>query len=150
MLKRVYNKTFWLWIVIISVGLLAQMFRRSDIDRAELQIIDNIELGVTFILALEICLRFLCDWRSFHRSRRNWVDLTLVIITLVMQIPTIHNNERMYAWLTIFQIVRVYRVVWAMPVTRHLLVSSLFPIGEVKLTVNVRPKFSVMCQVCST
>jgi len=78
---------------------------------------------VTFILLLEIILRFLSDWRNFHRSQRNWVDLGLAIITTVIQIPRIRNSGQPYAWLSIFQILRFYRVVLAVSLTRDLIVS---------------------------
>lgn len=125
-LRRLYERTFWLWIIVISGGLLAQMFRRADISPIRAHILDMIELGVTFILTFEILFRLACQWRYFHKGKQNWADSIIVIVTLVMQLPVIHKSGRLYAWLTIFQIVRVYRVVWALPVTRHLLVSLIY------------------------
>lgn len=75
---------------------------------------------------MEIVLRFVTDWRNFHRSRRNWVDLSLAIITAVIQLPAIHRNKQLYAWMTFFQILRIYRVVLAVPLTRNLIVSLIF------------------------
>ena len=85
--------------------------------------IANSETVVTLILVLEIFLRFAADWRNFHKDKRNWIDLGLAIITAVIQIPRIRNSGQPYAWLTFFQILRVYRVVLAVPMTRKLLVS---------------------------
>lgn len=87
---------------------------------------DRVELGVTVILSVEIVLRFLSDWRGFRRSKQNWADLALVVITCIIQLPPIHNSGRVYEWLTLFQILRVYRVVWAIPATRNLLVSFIW------------------------
>lgn len=84
---------------------------------------DDAEKIVTIILLIEICLRFTTDWRNFHKSRRNWVDFGLAVITAIIQIPLIHRSEQVYAWFTFFQIVRIYRVVLAVPLTKELIVS---------------------------
>ena len=83
--------------------------------------INTTELVVTLVLLFEITLRFESDWRNFHKKRRNWADLGLAIITCIIQIPPIRNSGRPYAGLTIFQILRVYRVVLAFPMTRNLI-----------------------------
>ncbi|KAK5015671.1 calcium channel protein, partial [Cryomyces antarcticus] len=88
-------------------------------DRAAF--IDASELGVTVALSVDIVLRFTVDWRNFFRSRRNVVDLALAVITMVIQIPRIHNSGQTYAWLTVFQIVRIYRIVLAIQLTRDLI-----------------------------
>lgn len=77
---------------------------------------------MTLILLLEILLRFVVDWRNFHKDKRNWIDLGLAVITAVMQIPLIRKSGQIYAWLTFFQIIRIYRVVLAVPMTRKLIV----------------------------
>ena len=80
------------------------------------------------ILLLEILLRFTADWRNFFKSRCNWVDLAIAIITAIIQIPPIRYSGQPYAWLTFFQILRTYRVVMAVPLTRHLIVSQIKPL----------------------
>lgn len=84
------------------------------------------ELGVTIALDCEIILRFVADWRHFHKSKRNLVDLGLAIITTVVQIPVIKHSGQPYAWLTVFQIIRIYRVVFAVEMTRTLIVRSTY------------------------
>lgn len=83
------------------------------------------ELGVTLVLLFEIIVRFIVDWRHFFRSKRNIVDLALAIITTVIQIPSIKNSGQPYSWLTFFQIVRIYRVVLAVDLTRQLIMTVL-------------------------
>ncbi|KAI9814476.1 MAG: calcium channel protein [Thelocarpon impressellum] len=124
-LKALYGKTVWLWNLVIVYGLLVQCYRESDMGEGQRRFIDLSETVVTFILLLEILLRFASDWRHFHKSRRNWVDLGLAVITTVMQIPPIHNSGAPYAWLTLFQILRVYRLVLAVSVTRDLIMVVL-------------------------
>ncbi|KAI9851648.1 MAG: calcium channel protein [Thelocarpon superellum] len=124
-LKRRYDQTAWIWDLVIVYGLVVQAFRSAGMSHQRRSFIDNSETVVTLILLVEIVLRFAADWRHFHRSRRNWVDLGLAIITTVMQIPFIHNSGQPYAWLTIFQILRIYRIVLAVPVIRNLIMTVL-------------------------
>ena len=85
------------------------------------------ETVVTIIFDAEIIIRFFVsfpDWRTFFYKKSNCVDLFLAVATSVIQIPPIHNSG-VYRWLTIFQILRVYRVIIAIPVTRNLLVRMI-------------------------
>ncbi|KAI9800334.1 MAG: hypothetical protein M1825_004104 [Sarcosagium campestre] len=120
-----YAKTKWLWILIIVYGLVAQCLRSADMGPQRSKFIDDSETVVTLILLVEIVLRFSTDWRNFHKSKRNWVDLGLVIITSIIQLPPIHGSGRPYEWLTLFQILRIYRVVLAVSVTRELIMVVL-------------------------
>lgn len=88
---------------------------------------DASETVVTLLLLLEIVLRFATDWRNFFKTKSNWVDLALAVITTIMQIPAIRHSGKPYAWLTFFQIVRIYRVVLAVSLTRDLIVSTCKP-----------------------
>lgn len=123
-LQRYYSYTHHFWLVIIAVGLLAQTFRSSHTDHEEEVALNRVELAVTILLFLEICFRFASDWHNFHKKRRNWVDFGIALITVIIQAPAVRHSGRVYDWLTIFQILRIYRVVWAIPVTRNLLVRN--------------------------
>ncbi|OAX84507.1 hypothetical protein ACJ72_01123 [Emergomyces africanus] len=85
------------------------------------QLIDRTELVVTIVLAVEICLRFVSDWRTFFKNARNWVDLALAIITCIILIPSIRYSGRAYAALSIFQVLRIYRIVLAFSVMSDLI-----------------------------
>lgn len=124
-LKRVYNKTKWIWIVVIAYGLICQSLRSAEMSHHRAHFIDVSETIVTLILLAEILIRFVVDWRHFFYSKRNITDLVIAIITTVIQIPPVKNARggRAYAWLSFFQIVRIYRVVLAVPMTRDLIVS---------------------------
>ncbi|KAI4197860.1 MAG: hypothetical protein LQ346_002874, partial [Caloplaca aetnensis] len=123
-LRRLYDKTYWLWIVIIVFGLVIQSLRSADMDVRRAKLVDTTETVVTLILFLEILARFAVDWRNFHQDKRNLVDLAIAVITAIMQIPPIRHSGQAYAWLTFFQILRFYRVVLAVSITRDLIVSS--------------------------
>lgn len=120
-LKMLYDRTYWLWVLLIIFGLIVQALRSSGMSDDRRAFIDHTETVVTIIFLVEIVLRFASDWRVFHRSRRNWFDLFLVVITCIIQIPIIHDSGRPYTVMTLFQILRVYRVVMAFPVTRKLI-----------------------------
>ena len=124
-LKRLFDRTSWLWIVIILFDLSVMCLRTSDMDESRRLFIDDTERIVTFVLVFEIALRFIADWRNFHKSQRNWIDLGLAIVTAVIQIPHIHNSGEAYNWLTFFQIIRIYRVVLAVSLTRELIKKVL-------------------------
>ena len=120
-LKGLFDKTYWFWILAITVDLVVQCLRSANMGEARFKIIMDTETVVTFVLLLEIVLRFISDWRNFFHSRRNLFDLSLAIITTIIQIPAIRNSGQAYAWLSFFQIIRVYRVVMAFALTRDLI-----------------------------
>ena len=119
-LKKIYEKTHVFWILIIVYDLVVQALRSATMSDNRENFIMNSETVVTFLLLLDIILRFLCDWRHFFHGKRNVVDLFIAIVTTVMQIPAIRNSGQPYAWLSAFQIARIYRVVLAVRVTREL------------------------------
>jgi hypothetical protein len=121
-LKRIYDQTEWVWVCLIIFDLIIQALRSSSMSDSRARFIDTTETVVTLIFLVEIILRFASDWRVFHRRQRNLVDLFLVIITCVIQLPPIRNSGRPYTVLTLFQILRVYRVVLAFSVTKKLIV----------------------------
>lgn len=134
--QRLYNQTKIIWITLIAVDLTIQALRTATMSTVSLRVLSiayqrsSLTLGVTETVAtvifdVEIIIRFVIsfpDWRVFLRKKTNCFDLFLVITTSIIQIPAIHNSS-VYGWLTIFQIMRVYRIIIAVPVTRDLLVS---------------------------
>jgi hypothetical protein len=124
-LKRLYDKTSWVWVFVIAFGLISQMMRSANMSDFRRSFINAAETVITLVLFFEILIRLTVDWRHFFRSKRNVTDLLIAIITAIIQIPAIKHayGGKAYAWLTIFQIIRVYRVVLAVPMTRDLIVS---------------------------
>ena len=106
----------------------AGLHRYDVVSRLEVMtnLLDVSELVVTLLLLFEIFFRCVADRRAFIKSRQNWIDLGLAVITSIIQIPVIHKSGQPYAWLTIFQLLRVYRVVLAVSWTRELIVSGLY------------------------
>ncbi|KAF3939441.1 hypothetical protein ABW19_dt0202920 [Dactylella cylindrospora] len=129
--KKFYDKTEFVWIIIIFIGLTFACMRSADMSDNRRDIINGTQLAVTLLLLGEIILRFAVDWRGFFKKSRNWVDLALAIITSIIELPPIRNRETTYAWLTLFQILRFYRVVLFVPVTRNLLLLVLGSVGGI-------------------
>lgn len=119
--KKLYDRSYWLWIIVITIDLIIQCLRSADMGDDRKHFINNTESIATLILLVEIILRFASDWRHFFYSKRNLVDLGLAITTSVIQIPPIHNSGQAYAWLSVFQIARIYRIVMAFTITRDLI-----------------------------
>ena len=127
MLKRLYGKSTYVWIIVIVYGLLVNCTRHDTMGPFLTNFISVSELIVSLVLLGEILLRFVVDWRGFIYSGRDWFDLFLALITTAMEIPTIKHaySGQAYAWLTVFQILRVYRVVLAISITRDLVLLVL-------------------------
>lgn len=124
-MKSLYDKTYWFWIVVIAYDLLCQAFRSANMPLSRAHFIDISEIVVTFILLVDIILRFAVDWRGFHLQKKNWFDLGLALITTLILLPPIRHSGQPYAWLTVFQILRIYRVIIAVPITRSLITLVL-------------------------
>jgi hypothetical protein len=124
--KRVFGYTRWLWIgvIIADVGIQASKTAGDSEDR--IRFLNNMELYFTMAFLVEIVTRFMGsfpDYRAFTKSTSNKVDTALVIITCVIQIPFIRASG-VYPWLTVFQLMRFYRVILAVPRMRPLIVGG--------------------------
>ena len=125
LVQRIYDRTYLFWILVIAVSQVAQMCRSATMSRQRGAIIDLIELVATVLLDVEIVTRLLANWRRFHRSWRNLFDLALAVATSVILIPPIRQSGQPYQWLTLFQVLRTYRIVMAVSVTRKLILLVL-------------------------
>ena len=124
-LQRLYDKTSFFWVFLIAYETFAQGWRSSDMGEQRRNFIDASTYLVSALLDIEIAIRIAANWKYFHRSKRNLVDLFLAVANTVILLPPIRNSGQTYAWLTIFQILRVYRVVLAIPITRDLVLLVL-------------------------
>lgn len=123
-LQRLYDKTSIFWVLVITFALLCQALRSASMSQSRETFINVAEVIATIVLDIEIAFRFAANWKRFHRSWRNLFDLGLAVITTVILIPPIRHS-RAYAWLSVFQILRAYRIVLAIPVTRKLILLVL-------------------------
>ncbi|KAJ7730944.1 Ion transport protein-domain-containing protein, partial [Mycena olivaceomarginata] len=102
------------------------------------------ELSITIAFDVEILLRIAAafpDWRAFfgfgarvsagekaqqgqdrdtRGAGQNWLDAALTVGASVIQVPAIQHSP-VYPWFTIFQLMRFYRVILAVPRMKPLL-----------------------------
>ena len=125
-LKDYYQLTRWFWVALALASLTIQATRTVDPGPVHIRLLNTGELVFTIAFDVEIIVRFasyLPDWRDFFREGRNWLDLILAIGSTVIQIPPIRSSSA-YPWLTIFQLLRFYRVILEVPRMKPLLVSQ--------------------------
>ncbi|SCV68841.1 BQ2448_962 [Microbotryum intermedium] len=119
----IYRKTSLIWVLLALFSIVCQGATTYDMPANQQLLLSTIERYVTLAFGVEIVLRFYAtfpDWRSFLHRFENLIDLGLVIVTAVIQIPVIKHSEA-YPWLTAFQIARFYRVIMAIPRMNRLL-----------------------------
>ncbi|KAI1294553.1 Ion transport protein-domain-containing protein [Xylaria venustula] len=124
-LQRLYDKTSLVWVFIIAYGTFASGWQSSNMTPERKNFVNVSTYLVTGLLNVEIAIRIVANWKFFYRSKRNLVDLFLAVANTVILLPPIRNSGQPYAWLTIFQLLRVYRVVLAIPITRDLILLVL-------------------------
>ncbi|CAG8581095.1 8980_t:CDS:10 [Paraglomus occultum] len=126
-LMRIVEETKYVWVLAILVDLIIMGFRSANMSPETERFLSNTELAFTIAFAIEIIIRFaayLPDWRLFFRKKKNVVDLTLAVVTCLIQVPLIKNSIA-FPYLTAFQIARAYRIVIAIPRMRALLTKVL-------------------------
>ena len=137
-LQRIASKTRWFWILVIVYGLFCQSLRSATMSKSRENFINASEIVVTSLLDVEIAIRLLANFRRFHHKARDLFDLGLAVVTTVILIPPIRNSGQVYNWLTIFQIIRAYRIVLAIPMTKRLIqlvLGNVTGIGNLMLFV---------------
>lgn len=127
LVRQAYKRTRLFWVAAIVADLGIQASRNADMPASKLASLLRLELYFTIAFDVEIILRAIAslpDWRSLWSGGQNITDITLAVVTSVIQIPIIRDSNA-YPWLTFFQLARFYRVILAIPRTRRLLVSRL-------------------------
>ncbi|KAG5365414.1 Calcium-channel protein [Yarrowia sp. C11] len=120
---RWYLRVEWLWSLIIFMSLVVSSTRTADTTDSQETALYVLEIIITSMLTADMVLRFyvyLPNWRIFFLNIANVVDCALGVMCIVILIPPIHNKPVLYGWLTIFQILRIYRVVTFFKFTRLL------------------------------
>lgn len=118
--------TKWFWVILAFTSLTIQATRTVDPGPVHSKLLNTGELVITLAFDVEIIARFasyLPDWRDFFRKGTNWLDLILTVGSTIIQIPPIRTSPT-YPWLTIFQLLRFYRVILVVPRMKPLLVSK--------------------------
>lgn len=124
--KRIFRYFNYAWIAVIVADVGVQASKTAQDSPSRIRFLNNMELYFTLAFFVEIVIRFagsFPDYRSFVKRTANMVDLFLVGTTCIIQIPLIRNSD-VYPWLTVFQLMRFYRVILAFPRMRPLLVRD--------------------------
>ncbi|KAJ6570981.1 Ion transport protein-domain-containing protein [Mycena vulgaris] len=132
-----------LFVLLALASLALQATRTPTISPAHVQVLFRAELAITAAFDVEILLRVaaaLPDWRAFlglgarapgkatdgvrtgASAGQNWLDLGLAVGASVIQIPAIQRSA-VYPWLTVFQLMRFYRVILVVPRMKPLLLA---------------------------
>lgn len=122
-----WEHTRWFWVALVGADIATQAFKTSTMSSKAWNQLEIAEMLFTFVFLFEILCRFAChfpNWRGFS-TKSNFFDLFLAIVTSVIQVPVIKHSGSLYRWLTIFQILRSYRIMQAIPFTRELLLRIL-------------------------
>jgi hypothetical protein len=129
----VYESIRWCWVALALASLVLQATRTDNMSATHEQILDTAELILTLVFDLEIVIRVLAelpDWRNFFLSASNLFDTMLALATTLIQIPAVHSSMA-YPYLTVFQLMRFYRVILEIPRMRPLMVSVLFGSSQI-------------------
>ena len=122
-----YMKPFW--IILVVVDLLCMAAKNNDMSDTELLLLLNVEMVFSLLFLFEILLRMLNqrkDMHAFFKDKMNSTDFIIAIVTCIIQIPPIRNNTLVYIWFTGFQVLRIYRLVVAVPRLRMLMVIMMY------------------------
>ncbi|KAG0244946.1 calcium channel protein [Actinomortierella wolfii] len=111
---------------LVFCNLLVMCFRRYDNPPAKLLVLDRIELAFTMVFLAEIIFRIAghASFGLFMKKKSNVADLVLAVATTVILLPPIYQ-WRWYPYLTIFQVLRAYRLIPVIPPIRAMIVAIL-------------------------
>ncbi|KAI0321538.1 Ion transport protein-domain-containing protein [Amylostereum chailletii] len=124
-IRKLYESIRWCWVALALLSLVLQATFGVDLDPTHREVLDKSELILTILFDAEILIRIaghFPDWRSFMHKGNNWLDTVLAIGSTIILIPAVHNS-RAYPWLTVFELMRFYRVILEIPRMKPLLLS---------------------------
>jgi uncharacterized membrane protein len=117
------------WILLVVVDLLCMAVKNNGMSDQELEALNMVETIFSIAFLFEILIRILNqrkDLKAFFQDKLNTTDFLIAIITCIIQIPPVVENKFVYVWFTGFQVLRIYRLVVAIPRLRALMVSQRF------------------------
>jgi hypothetical protein len=118
------------FLIVASIGIMATRTWRSDpsqirfigkfnilVSNLDLMMcLESAEAGFTIYFAIEIVMRIMAaeSWSSFWKKHSNRVDVFIAVATSVIQLPIVRQLT-WYRYLTVFNVLRFYRVVPLVP-----------------------------------
>jgi hypothetical protein len=146
---RLYHRFSFIWVLIIAADIAVQCSLSDESTKDQINFIYRWQIWTTSALCLENIARFcfyLPYWRAFFFSKSNCVDTVLNVANVIILLPFVHDHEILYAWLTIFQLMRFYRVAIAIPFVRRLWQKVL---GGYKTIFNLTIFLFLLTYLCS-
>jgi hypothetical protein len=121
-----YMKPFW--ILLVATDLFCMAAKNNNMTQQELDRLGTLETIFSLAFLFEILLRLLNERKGvmgFFKNRMNSTDFIIAIVTCIIQVPAIRDNTLVYIWFTGFQVLRIYRLVVAVPRLRSLMVNFI-------------------------
>ncbi|RLV90787.1 Calcium-channel protein CCH1 [Spathaspora sp. JA1] len=144
-LLKYYYKFEFVFVLVIIADLWVQCFRKHEMTEQRRHLLYRFEAGFTAVFLAEIIFRLVIhfpNWRLFFKSRRNCFDLFLAIVTSVIIIEPVKSRlGQAYYWLTVFQLMRFYRVVLLTSITRTLWLKIM---GNIKAIFDLTLFFFIL------
>lgn len=116
-LIKLWKKVEYIFVLIILISFIYGCTKTRE-DGVFPKQYNTWDFITSIILMVEVILRFMIfvvagDWKMFFFSGFNIIDLFLATVTLVISSPTVYNSisSVAYGWLSIFGILRFYRVI---------------------------------------
>ncbi|KAK9478046.1 Ion transport protein-domain-containing protein [Lipomyces japonicus] len=147
--RRIYLSVEPVFILLVFIDFVVQCFKTNTMSDRKSQVLFIIEIITSLLLLFEIFFRFtsyIPRWRFFFLRPENYIDFTLAVITCIILLPAVHDSRIAYPWLTVFQVIRIYRVVVAVNFTRKHWVKVM---GKFYNLVNLVIFFLLMLFLCS-
>ncbi|ORX60316.1 hypothetical protein DM01DRAFT_1332475 [Hesseltinella vesiculosa] len=117
-----------LWVALVVVDIVFLALKNNDMTADQIQLLDYIEFVFSMVFLAEITVRYLAHWQQldvFFKNKANRADMIIAFMTCIIWIPPIRNNQVAFAWLSGFQVLRIYRVILAIPRLRILIARVL-------------------------
>ncbi|EGV64159.1 hypothetical protein CANTEDRAFT_104682 [Yamadazyma tenuis ATCC 10573] len=124
-----YYQFQFMFSICVAIDIITQCLRAYNETRWTDHLLYRMEASMTALFGVEILVRFflyLPQWRLFFKLKRNCIDLILAVITCIIILPPVKDGlGHSYYWLTVFQIMRFYRIVLLTRFTRDLWLKIL-------------------------
>lgn len=108
-------------VTVIAINMIVKSRLHDTMSSRTADMVWWSEVSTVLILDIENVLRLLCISRPCRQSFQNWTDLMIAAITTILLVPTVHHSGKLYDWLSVMQVLRIYRVVWTFSVVRDLI-----------------------------
>ncbi|RKP28983.1 hypothetical protein METBISCDRAFT_10579, partial [Metschnikowia bicuspidata] len=134
-LLRMYYRFEIAFVLLVLADVMVQCWREFGMSETRALTLYRMEAAFTGVFFGEIMVRLalhLPHWREFFHEPRNVFDLFLALVTSVIVLGPVKTRlGHTYYWLTVFQLMRFYRVAFAFRWTGDLLDKFMSNIRDI-------------------